>query len=137
MKHLVTILLTALVAMATACNGGSAKSGQASVADTIAQTIQDTSTLCGTWVRPTALKDTVEGFTLLDGGKAVSVNLPKMSYTWWQATEKPDSITLIASVAQRDTTVLDTMRYAYRFIRPDSLILLTGGKPVAAYTRKR
>ena len=72
-----------------------------------------------------------------DGGKASSINNRQVAIEAWSASEHPDSITLIATVQVKKLARRDTMKYAYRFIKPDSLLLYSGGKLWAAYARKK
>ena len=137
MKKILIAIGAAIALAATSC-GHSGKATRASQPDTLAQDLQDTATLCGTWLATTAAsQDSTAGFRLDDGGKASSINNRQIAIEAWSASEHPDSITLIATVQVKKLARRDTMKYAYRFIKPDSLLLYSGGKLWAAYARKK
>ena len=65
------IAITAAIALAATSCGHSGQATRASQPDTLAQDLQDTATLCGTWLATTAAsQDSAAGFRLDDGGKA-------------------------------------------------------------------
>lgn len=138
MKKILISVIAAVALAAVSC-GHSGKAARASQPDTLAQDLQDTATLCGTWLTATAptSPDSAAGFMLDDGGKATSINNRQVALETWSASEHPDSITLIAIVQAKPLARRDTMKYAYRFIKPDSLFLYSGGKLAAAYVRKK
>ncbi len=137
MKKILIPVIAAVALAAVSC-GHSGKAARASQPDTLVQNLQDTATLCGTWLTAaTTSPDSAAGFKLDDGGKASSFNYRLVAFEAWSASEHPDSITLIATVQAKPLARRDTMKYAYRFIKPDSLILYSGGKLAAAYVRKK
>ncbi len=137
MKNTLIAIAAAIALAATSC-GHSGQAARANQPDTLAQDLQDTATLCGTWLTATATNpDSAAGFKLDDGGKALSINNRQAALEAWSASEHPDSITLIATVQVKNQARRDTMKYAYRFVKPDSLLLYSGGKLSAAYVRKK
>ena len=134
----ILIAITAVIALAATSCGHSGKATRASQPDTLAQDLQDTATLCGTALATTAASQaSTAGVRIADSGRASSINNRQIAIEAWSASEHPDSITLIATVQVKKLARRDTMKYAYRFIKPDSLLLYSGGKLWAAYARKK
>ena len=90
--------------------------------------------LTGSWVQPNPINEKeVQGFTLQQDGKAISINMATLIYKkWWTEESK---LVLVAESIGNHSSSIDTSRYEI-VKNTNSILELKNGDFVDKYTKK-
>lgn len=115
---------------------GSSEDKRAGCADTIAESIGDSTTLAGRWIRIAPDTGAKVGFDLRVDSTAKSISGTSVLYSAWHLLPGKDSLLIVARTGRNGLSVTDTMRFAYKH-SGDTLTLFAHGRKPEVYLRKK
>lgn len=108
--------------------GNAKKSDQCTLTDSLKQEVKNESLMVeGSWIQPIPGQDGVQGFELVAGGKASSINMNTLTYKSWTLNDADSTLSLVAESAGNGQTFTDTMTYKIVKLKNDTLVLSKGG----------
>lgn len=134
MKHLVLLVFAFLSLAIVSCKGS--QDSRAERADTIAETIGDSSTLVGQWILVSHGKDSMTGFELRIDSTAKSINMTKVLYSGWRLSPGKDTLLIFARGVGNGLAVNDTIVFGYK-VAGDTLTLNAPGLKPEVYFRRK